>query len=195
MAMTTLTATTSRQPTRTTAAGAALLTFGSVILAVFDFFVTTSDGKLVSAADYLYTLNMFPFLLGFVVLLTGLRSVQHGRDGTLGKIGFILTMVGVAGVAVDGVVTLITKNPQALGPAYPLGTLLSFVGMLLFAIASIRTRVLPWWVGPTLTVTWIIGGLVGDGGPLGFKGSALLLAATAIAAAAAAAAAGSRTNA
>jgi hypothetical protein len=46
-----------------------------------------------------------------------------------------------------------------------------------FAVGTIRARVLPWWAGPALAVTWLIGGPVGEGGPTGFKGSALLLAA------------------
>lgn len=173
-----------RTPARTATIGAAVLATGCLVLAAFDFLVATHD-KITSAADYLYTLNMYPILAGLVLLLAGLRAAQHRRDRILGTIGFILTVVGVAGAGIDGIATLITKNPQALGPTYLLGTFLSIIGMILFAIASIRARVLPWWAAPALAFTWTIGGLLGDGGPLGFKGSALLLAAAAIAAAAA----------
>ncbi len=60
-------------------------------------------------------------LAGFDVFA---RSVHSGRDGRLGTIGFVVAVIGMALAAVDGVATLITRNPAALRPAYPVGTLL-----------------------------------------------------------------------
>lgn len=177
--MTTLVANPPRTAPRMAPLGAAILSLGCVTLACFDFFVTTSDRKLTYTADYLYTLNMYPILIGLFMLVTGLRAWQGGR----GKIGATITTVGLAAAAVDGIATIVTRNDQALGPLYLLGTFVSIIGLTIFAIASIRARILPWWTTAALAATWIIGGLVGDGGPLGFKGSALLLAIAGIAAA------------
>jgi hypothetical protein len=77
------------------------------------------------------------------------------------------------------------QRVEHVGPLYPIGALVSFAGMVVLTVAAIRARVLPWWTAPLLTITWIVGGVVGDDGPLGFKGSALLLAAAGIAVAAA----------
>jgi len=182
--MTTLTAAPTRTSGRTATVGAALLALGCIALAGFDFLTTTSDGKFQSAVDYWYTADMFPMLIGLFLLLAGLRAVQRGRDGKLGTVSFAVTTVALVAVAVDGVATLVTKDPMALGPVYLLGTFVSIIGLVLFAVAAIRARVLPWWVGVALAITWTVGGLVGDDGPLGFPGSGLLLAAAGIAAAA-----------
>jgi hypothetical protein len=177
--------TTLAAPPRTTARtipiGAAILAFGCVLLAYFDFFVTTSNGKYTYAADYLYAMDIFPFVVGLGLIVAGICARQGGR----GRTGAIILAVGLAGLAVDCVAAMIAGNDQALGPLYPIGALVSFAGMVVLTVASIRARVLPWWTTPLLTITWIVGGVVGDDGPLGFKGSALLLAAAGIAVAAA----------
>ena len=168
-----------RTATRTIPVGAAILAYSCVVLAYFDFFVTTSDGKYTSTADYLYTLDMYPMLAGLGLIVAGICARQ-GR----GRTGAIIVTVGLAGLAVDGIASIVGKNDQALGPLYPIGAFVTFAGMIVLTIASIRARVLPWWTTPLLTITWITGGVVGDGGPLGFKASALLLAAAGIAVAA-----------
>jgi uncharacterized membrane protein len=68
-----------RTATRTVPIGAAILAVGCVVLAHFDFFVTTSDGKYVYPADYLYTLDMYPLLAGLGLLLAGICARQGGR--------------------------------------------------------------------------------------------------------------------
>lgn len=171
--MTTLVTNPPRTASRTIQLGAAILVLGCVVLAFFDFFVTTSDGKFTYTADYWYTLDMYPFLIGFFLIISGLRVRQDGR----GKVGAIIVTVGLAALAIDGVASMVSRNDQALGPLYPVAVLATIIGVITFTIASIRARTLPWWTTVALTVTWIVGGLVGDNGPLGFKGSALLLAA------------------
>ena len=178
--MTTLSAP-SRTATRTIPIGAGILAFSCLVLAYFDFFVTTSDGKYTSTADYLFNLDMYPMLAGLGLIVIGICARQGGR----GRTGAIIVAVGLAALAVDGIAAIVARNDQALGPLYPIGALVSFAGMVVLTVASIRARVLPWWTAPLLTITWIVGGVVGDDGPLGFKGSALLLAAAGIAVAAA----------
>jgi hypothetical protein len=88
----------------------------------------------------------------------------------IGRIGFLPPLTA----------SLVTKQTEALGPVYLLSMLTSLIGVIVFAVGTIRARVLPWWAGPALPVTWLVGGPVGEGGeggPTGFKGSALLLAA------------------
>jgi hypothetical protein len=170
----------SRPVGRLAVAGAAVLAFACVALAVFDFFVTTSStGHFGSTADYLYTLDGFPFVIGFVALVAGLRALHAGQDGRLGRFGFMVTAAGGAALCLCLAASLVTRSENSLGPLYPLGSLVSFLGVILFAVASVRARVLLWWAGPALAVSWVIGGPVGDGGPLGFKASALVLAAVA----------------
>jgi hypothetical protein len=82
---------------------------------------------------------------------------------------------------VDCIASTVGKDDQTLGPLYPIAALVTFIGMIVFTIASLRARILPWWTTPALTLGWIVGGVVGDDGPLGFKASALLLAAAGIA--------------
>jgi hypothetical protein len=170
--------------TRTIPVGAAILALGCVILACFDFFVTTSDGEYTRTADYLYALDMYPLLIGLGLLLAGVCARQGGR----GRTGAVIVGVGLLGLAVDGAAAMIGGDDQTLGPLYPIATLVSFVGMIVFTVSSVRARVLPWWTTPALTIGWIVGGMVGDGGPLGFKASALLLAAAGVAVAVAASA-------
>ncbi|MFG2039799.1 hypothetical protein [Dactylosporangium sp. NPDC048998] len=170
-----------RTAPRVVTIGAALLCFACVVLAVFDFFVPTSNDAFTSTADYLYTLDGLPLMAGLLLIVAGLHSAQDGRDGRLGRIGLLVTAVGTVAVVVCLLASFVTRSENSLGPVYVLGTFTTFLGLILFAIASVRAHVLPWWAGPTLTVAWIVGGPVGDNGPLGFKASGLLLAAVAIA--------------
>jgi hypothetical protein len=63
---------------------------------------------------------------------------RHGRDGTLGRIGAIVTSVGFVALVVTLFSALITKDTQALGPVYVLATFATFIGLILFAIAARR---------------------------------------------------------
>jgi len=189
--MTTLTAAPPRTTTRTLRTGAALLALSCVVLAIFDLFIpTTQDFR--GPAEYVYTVDGVPFVLGLVLMLVGLRGIQRGQDGKLGFAGLLLVTIGVAAIGIALIASVITASENSFGPAYPLGALTSFIGMVVFTIGALRARVLPWWMTPALTVTWIVGGPVGDGGPLGFPASGLLLAAVATAIAALAPRAASR---
>ncbi len=179
--MTALTLAPPRTASRLLPVGAALLTFGCLAMAVFDFFFTISTDDFASTADYLYTLDAFPLLAGMLLLVAGLRRLNGGRDGLLGRIGFLVTAAGLVAVAVCVASSIITTSENSLGPVYVLGSLASLLGVVLFAIGSVRARVFAWWIAPLLAITWIIGGTVGDNGPFGFPGSGLLLAVAGIA--------------
>jgi hypothetical protein len=181
--MTTLTAAPPRTTTRTLATGAAMLAVSCVVLAIFDFFIPTT-AEYHGPADYVYAANGVPFVTGLALMVLGLRRVLKGRDGKVGTAGMVITMVGLGALMLSIVATLATGSESSIGPAYPLGTLTSFIGLILFTVGALRAKALPWWMTPALTLTWIVGGPVGDAGPLGFKASGLLLTAVAIAIAA-----------
>jgi hypothetical protein len=178
-----VTTTTAPPATSTLArAGVAVGVLACLVIAAIDLFAhTASSGRFVGAADFWYTADLFPFVLGPLLLLIAARRVQGGRDRRLGTSGFVLTALGLLGFLPCGVAALITRDPMALGPVYMLSMLATMAGLALSAIAMIRARVLPRWAGPVLLAGWLIGGPVGDGGPLGFPASALLLAAALIA--------------
>jgi hypothetical protein len=159
-------------------------TLAAAALAAMDLFAITSDTRYTSLMDYLFTANGFPFVLGPLLAIIGIHSIQRPRDGLAGRIGFAVMAIGLIGFLPPLVASLITKQADALGPVYFLSMLTSLIGVIVFAAGTIRARVLPWWAGPALAVTWLVGGPVGEGGPTGFKGSALLLAAVLLAIAA-----------
>lgn len=128
-----------RTASRTILLGAAILAFSCVVLAFFDFFVTTSDGNFTSTADHLYNLDMYPMLAGLGLIVAGICASQGGR----GRTGTVIVAVGMAGLAVDGIAAMVARDDQALGPLYPIGALVTFAGMVVFTVASVRARVLP----------------------------------------------------
>jgi len=130
--------------------------------------------RLHSAADYGFVALTIPFVAVFLwVLYTICRdSGRFVRACLWIAAGSSLAIVATAAVS------LATSNDDSLGPAYPLGTLGTIVAVLLCAIALWRSGTLPAWAAAALLVGWVVGGLVGENGPLGFRGSALLLAAT-----------------
>jgi hypothetical protein len=167
-----------RTPNRLAQTGLLVGALSSVVVALLDLLTAVAQhDRLIDAADYAFTANGFPFVLAMLVAVAALHSLQSGRDGRLGTVALILTTVGTLGFLPPLVVSLINGDTEALGPVYLLSMLTSLIGLVLFAISSVRARVLPWWAGPAMAAGWAVGGPVGEGGPLGFRGSALLLAA------------------
>ncbi|NJC72319.1 hypothetical protein HC031_21745 [Planosporangium thailandense] len=182
--MTALTATTApqRTPYRLARAGLLVVAASAVLLALLDLFTgVPQHDRLVGAADYVFTADGFPLVLGLLAAVAALHSVQDGRDGRLGTIALIVTTIGALGFLPPLTVSLFSGDAESLGPVYLLSMLASLIGLVLFAISSVRAKVLPWWAGPVMAVGWVVGGPVGEDGPLGFRGSALLLAAAFVA--------------
>jgi hypothetical protein len=134
----------------------------------------SSSSHLSTAADYAFTALLFPFVLAMIAVITMLHRMQHGKDGRLGKAGYIVVSVALAAFIPCGIDSLATGNAQALGPVYILAILGSFAGLILFAIASFRAPVLPRWAGPLLPLAWLLGGPVATAS---FRGATLILAA------------------
>ncbi|OPG04699.1 hypothetical protein [Microbispora sp. GKU 823] len=151
-------------------------------LALLDLFTSVPQhDRLIDAADYAFTADGFPFVLGMLVSVAAIHALHGGRDGRLGSVALVLTTVGMLGFLPPLAVSLVSGDAESLGPVYLLSMLVSLIGLVLFAVALVLGRALPWWAGPSLAVGWVVGGPVGEGGPLGFRGSALLLAAACLA--------------
>ncbi|ETK33900.1 hypothetical protein [Microbispora sp. ATCC PTA-5024] len=151
-------------------------------LALLDLFTTVPEhDRIVDAADYAFTVDGFPLIGALLVSVAAIHSLHEGRDGRLGTLALILTTAGTIGFVPPLVASLFSADAESLGPLYLLSMLVSLVGVVLFAVALLLAKVLPWWAGFSLAVGWVVGGPVGEGGPLGFRGSALLLAAAYVA--------------
>lgn len=122
-----------------------------------------TDNHLHVAADYMFTALGFPFVLALLLLLASLRKLHAGRDGRLGRIGYSFAIGGLAGLTVALIASLVTADERALSPLYPLASLATFIGVVLYATAAVRARVLPRWVGPAVAAAWIVGGPIAPG--------------------------------
>ncbi len=99
------------------------------------------------------------FIVGLVfmsVALTGIQSTQEGRTGLLARLGLWLTGVSFAALIVQSVAGIVIGQEYVLGPLYPIGALLSRLGLILWAIATYRADVLPRWLGPVLALAWVV---------------------------------------
>jgi hypothetical protein len=164
-------------PARRRRTRATLLTAAAVAAAtaLVDLLAPPSSGShLSTAADYTFTALLLPFALATLAAITMLHRMQDGKDGRAGKAGYITAAVALAAFIPCGIDSLATGNTQALGPVYILAVLGSLAGLILFAIGSLRARVLPRWAGPLLPLAWLLGG---PGATVAVRGATLILAA------------------
>ncbi|GAB3146089.1 hypothetical protein [Microbispora hainanensis] len=171
-----------RLPYRSAQAGLVTSAAAAAALALLDLFTSVPQhDRLADAADYAFTADGFPLVLGMLAAVAAVHSLHGGRDGRLGSVALILTTVGMVGFLPPLAVSLVSGDAESLGPVYLLSMLVSLIGLVVFAAGLLRARVLRWWAGPSLAIGWVVGGPVGEDGPLGFRGSALLLAAACLA--------------
>lgn len=147
---------------------------------VFDLVARPHAGTdgLASARDYVFTSLLVPFAAAMAAVLFALHGMTASRDGRLGRVGLAIGGVGMLGFVVAAVLTLVTADASSGGPLYPLAMLATLVGMVLMSVGWVASRTSPRWVLPLLTVAWLFCGPVGEGtgGPLSFRGAALILA-------------------
>jgi hypothetical protein len=106
-----------------------------------------------SISDYLIEGAHAVAEAGMLGALLGLRARQAPRYGWLGVVGFFLAFVGTALLCTITVIAIITKDAlgeAVLGTIFISGVLGWLVGFPLLGIATLRTRVLPRWVGVLL---------------------------------------------
>jgi hypothetical protein len=100
-----------------------------------------------SATSYLY--------LGAVL---GIHALHSGtpRYGRLGVTGTVLTIAGYAIIAVMTVISMVQGHPSFLTVRLA-GAGVLLVGSVLLGVIIIRARLLPWWCGVLLIVTFPLG--------------------------------------
>lgn len=123
--------------------------------------------------DLMHVVALFATLFGLFTLM-GVALRQHMRLGRLGTIGFVLNAAGLAGAfAIEFVLhAIFPALPKATinelvegrgGTAFLLVSVVLVTGVLIFGIATWRTRVFPSWA----VAVYMIGlSLVAVGRPL-----------------------------
>ena len=110
---------------------ALLLAFGVAVLLLPQPDMTLSE---------IYALTLAAAHVFFAFALTGMYLIQHQESGRLGLVAYIISAIGnmffVAGLSVSAYV-LIIAGPSSILP------ILLPLGLLLFAIANQRAKVLP----------------------------------------------------
>ena len=106
-------------------------------------------------------------VIPLILLLIAIVSLYRLRErpGLLGRIGFIVTVVGLVGLIVGTALEFwfFPWGSYAVGfeelpgfvrgaPVQPLSTLVFTVGLILFNIDLVRARVVPVWVAPILVL-------------------------------------------
>jgi hypothetical protein len=121
------------------------------------------DNHLHTGADYTFTAMGYPFTLATLWLFRNLGRMDAWGGRRLGRVGAVIVAVGLVGLTIALTASLVNADERALSPLYPLSSLLTFLGYILFAIAAARARVLPRWAGPALAVAWIVAGPIAPG--------------------------------
>lgn len=132
---------------------------------------SSEGGSYHDVGDYLFTGNGVPFGAAPLVLLWALFALHRDRVGRKATVGVALASVSLLVLIAVLAASVAAGEEIQFGPAYPLATLGSIIGIALFCADAARARLLPrgalwFWV-----FAWTVGGMLGP------KGSQLLLAA------------------
>lgn len=148
-----------RSAYRVTVAGAALGALAAIVEALLGAFTSQTSGTAhyQHAADYGFTAVALPVAVAAVLVLFGVRALQHRRDGRLGLVGVVLATVCLAVLSAIIVASLVAGHDVQAGPGYMLGTLGAFLGTALFAAGSWRAGLLPRWLLVVWPIVWVIG--------------------------------------
>ncbi|MGN9844800.1 hypothetical protein ACTMTI_42390 [Nonomuraea sp. H19] len=101
--------------------------------------------------DYRDVLVLIPWTL-YAIVLAGVGQAQRHRSGRLARAGLIGAIAGMALSAV-GNVGIMLGNDGMVAVSFPIGPGLFSLGLLLFGIATVRARVLPWWAGTAMALS------------------------------------------
>jgi hypothetical protein len=96
--------------------------------------------------------------LAVIVTVLGIHALHSGtpRYGRLGTTGAVLTIAGYAIIAVVTVISMV-QGQRSLLPVRLTAAGLVLVGSALLGVIIIRARLLPWWCGVLLIVTFPLG--------------------------------------
>jgi hypothetical protein len=111
-----------------------------------------------SATSYLYLGAVLAAYIAVIVAVLGIHALHSGtpRYGRLGVTGTGLTIAGYAIIAVMTVISMVQGHPSFLTVRLA-GAGVLLVGSVLLGMIIIRARLLPWWCGVLLIVTFPLG--------------------------------------
>lgn len=165
-----MTATTAPVPVRNDVSHTRPLRIGTVVAAIFlvslaviNLFWPLAGGTFTRASDYAGTANALPLGIGLVLTVTSFHRLQRGADGRLGTVGVLMFTLCSLEIVVQCMASLAVGSELTWGPAYPLCTLGSSLGLALLAAGSWRVGLLPKWLLGIWPPLGVVGSWLGIG--------------------------------
>ncbi len=151
---TTLMAITSTPATATSATTWLLrLRIGTIVAAVAlvglgatNVFWPLGDGAFTRTSDYLGTANALPLGVGLILSVIAFHRIHNGADGRRGAIGTWIYCLCSTEIVVQCLVSVAARTELIWGPAYPLCTIGSSVGLAFLAAGTWRVGLAPKWM-------------------------------------------------
>ena len=111
-----------------------------------------------AAANLYLDVVVLAAYIAVIVAVLGIHALHSGapRYGRLGTTGAVLTIAGYAIIAAMTVISIV-QGQRSLLPIRLTGAGLVLVGSALLGVIIIRARLLPWWCGVLLIVTFPLG--------------------------------------
>jgi hypothetical protein len=114
------------------------------------------DGGRLPYLDVLFIAALLLTLVGY----TGLHVLQGRRHGLIGRVGFFMGLIGSLLLMVD--VTIYLLGIYTLRRlVFPWDLFGVLVGFLIFGIATLWARMLPWWCGLAIILQFPLAAFVG----------------------------------
>ena len=108
---------------------------------------------------YLATVILVVAFSSTLGAVAGLHALQSGRYGPLGAAGSFLTFLGYALTAATTAVSVLVGS-EAIYSVRLVGGFAVLTGSILLGAMTSRARVLPWWCGVLLIVSFPLGDVV-----------------------------------
>jgi hypothetical protein len=130
---------------------------GASVLLIISAILNQMSRGSAASSPYLNVVVLVAYIAVIVAVL-GIQALHSGkpRYGRLGTTGAVLTITGYAIIAVMTVISMV-QGQRSLLPVRLTGAGLVLVGSALLGVIIIRARLLPWWCGVLLIVTFPLG--------------------------------------
>jgi hypothetical protein len=115
----------------------------------------TASGHYRHAADYWLSATAVPIAAAAVLLMLAVRGLQGGQAGRAGRVGVVLALTAQAYLAATCAASVVVGRDIQAG--YPLATLVTLVGLVLFVVGSWRRGVLPRRLLAAWPIAWAVG--------------------------------------
>jgi hypothetical protein len=131
---------------------------GLLILSAILYKLSPVERTYDSATSYLYLGVGLAAYIAVIVAVLGIHALHSGtpRYGRLGVTGTVLTIAGYAFIAVMTVISMVQGYASFLTVRLA-GAGVLLVGSVLLGVIILRARLLPWWCGVLLIVTFPLG--------------------------------------